>query len=86
MRRFDVQEHEQHTLDVKPAAVEREQRVLERGFLAVLHDGLDLGFVSGNGFFEGRQVMFRLDIIERRGVERLIRPRKVERIFHGSEF
>ena len=80
--RLYVEQHRQHFFERQAALVECQEGVFESRFFAVIDNGLYLSLMCSNGFFDGRQIVLGLDLVEWRGVERLVGPRKVERIFH----
>ena len=47
-----------------PGLVKRDDRVLERRSVRIVHDGVDLSLRLGDGLLEGGQIMLRADLVE----------------------
>jgi hypothetical protein len=87
-RRGQVEEQALEAMEVFPALVERRDRIAEARRVGALGDGFDLGPVRVHPVQERREIMFRLEAVERRQAVRCL-PRLQQRILvvigHGLE-
>ena len=79
MRRHQVVEHRRNPGEQFARALQRDDGVGEIRRRRIVGDGGDLGGVIGEGLLEGRHEVLRLDLGERRRLERRL-PRRQQRV------